>query len=81
LPPSFFTPDSAWEFIREALISNCDIEIKPLDMPPGATGYVLLLQGEGETIYVKLQLGSNNVIGRSFHISKYQKSMKTSLQR
>jgi hypothetical protein len=44
-----------------------------LDNPPGRTGYVLkiALFGAPRLIYVKLQLGSGNVIGRSFHYSDY----------
>lgn len=66
-----FTPDGAWEFIAGLLAGGCAIEEITLDHPPGRRGYVLLAQGwEGEEIYIKLQLGSGQVIGRSFHLSK-----------
>jgi hypothetical protein len=42
-----------------------------LDHPPGARGFVLLvdLEGSSQTLYVKVQLGASCVIGRSFHYS------------
>lgn len=41
-----------------------------LDQPPGKKAYVVLAHGwESEKIYIKLQLGSGQVIGRSFHLS------------
>ena len=44
-----------------------------LDKPPGRTGYVIKTAGWGEEqIYIKLELGSGKVIGRSFHLSKHK---------
>lgn len=65
-----FTPDGAWQFVIEQLEGGCVVEEILLEHPPGRKGYVLLVDGwEGEQIYIKLQLGSGQVIGRSFHLS------------
>ncbi len=65
-----FTSVGAWEFIVELLNGGIPIEIVVLDIPPGRTGYVLKIDGwSGCKIYIKLQLGSGIVFGRSFHIS------------
>ncbi|BBD02447.1 hypothetical protein YGS_C2P0461 [Sphingobium sp. YG1] len=46
------------------------METISLAKPAGKTGYVMIVEGfGGEKIYIKLQLGSGQVIGRSFHIS------------
>jgi len=68
---SYFTDQGAWEYIAEALEDGKKVEVVELQKPQGAKGYVLLLQGvaPAKTIYVKLQLGSDKVIGRSFHES------------
>lgn len=66
-----FTPDGAWAFIVELLEGGCALEEVELEQPRGRKGYVILVEGwEGEQIYIKLQLGSGQVIGRSFHLSK-----------
>jgi len=65
-----FTPVGAWEFIVELLREGFPIETIVLDKPPGRTGYVLKVDGSsGCKIYIKLQLGSGIIYGRSFHIS------------
>lgn len=65
-----FTPDSAWEFVAEKLESGHEIEVIVLKIPAGKIGYVLKVDGvPPEKIYIKLQMGSGIVIGRSFHIS------------
>ena len=77
-PDQYFTEDSAWEFIAQALRDDAPIEIVTLERPPGKTGYVLLLRGYPPcgTIYVKLQLAASNVMGRSFHESYVVKHME-----
>ena len=66
-----FTDDEAWELVRSALSAGVDVEQITLEVPAGKAGYVLHLAGScGEEIYVKLQLGSGVVIGRSFHVSR-----------
>ena len=65
-----FTNDRAWEFVADLLEAGHEVEIIELRVPPGKTGYVLISDGiPPEKIYIKLQLGSGVVIGRSFHIS------------
>jgi hypothetical protein len=66
-----FTEDGAWEYAAEMIRSGVDIEIVELDHPPGKKGYVMLIPSHDPTtaIYVKLQLGGDCVIGRSFHYS------------
>jgi hypothetical protein len=66
-----FTPDGAWTFIVELLKAGTEVETMVLDKPPGKTGYVIKCDGwDGEKIYIKLQLGSGCVYGRSFHVSR-----------
>jgi hypothetical protein len=52
---------------------GAEIETIELDHPPGRTGYVIKTAGSGGVqIYIKLELGSGKVIGRSFHPSKHK---------
>lgn len=68
-----FTPDGAWEFVRQLIVGGAEIETIDLDNPPGRTGYVIKTAGWGnEKIYIKLELGSGKVLGRSFHPSKHE---------
>ncbi|AZO60374.1 MAG: hypothetical protein E5X23_28000 [Mesorhizobium sp.] len=68
-PEEYFTDDSAWEYIADCLESGCPVETIVLDHPPGKTGFVFKVAGHAavEAIYVKLQMGSDKVVGRSFH--------------
>lgn len=70
-PDDYFTEESAWDFIAEQLEAGCAIGTIELLKPAGKIGYVLMLVGHAPvaTIYVKLQLGADCVIGRSFHES------------
>lgn len=73
-----FTDDGAWEYIAEHIIADVEIEVIELEHPPGKRGYVMKLPSANSSIfiYVKLQLGSNCVFGRSFHLDYTpQKSM------
>lgn len=63
-----FTADGAWLFIAGELANGCQLRTIELDRPAGKTGYWFHGKDARETrIYVKLQLGSGHVIGRSFH--------------
>jgi hypothetical protein len=70
----FFTEDGAWNFVADAIETGVAILLVELQHPPGKKGYVMLLEGSGsdQRIYVKLQLRSSDVLGRSFHISTVQ---------
>ncbi len=67
-----FSDPAAWELIASKLEEGHPLEEIKLDKPPGATGYVMLIDLEpGQPkLYVKLQLGSGQIIGRSFHYSE-----------
>lgn len=63
------TVNSAWDAVYAGLLSGCILTAVALDKPPGKTGYAFhLTDGAGQRIYVKLQIGSGVVLGRSFHI-------------
>ncbi|MXW06584.1 MAG: hypothetical protein F4X56_00185 [Gammaproteobacteria bacterium] len=70
-----FNSSSAWEFIATQLESGCEVEIVNLQKPPGKKAYVMTLDlGNSEReLYVKVQLGSGKIIGRSFHYSEHPK--------
>ena len=67
-----FTGPAAWDLIASRLEGGHPVEVIELDKPPGATGYVMKIDiapGQPQ-LYVKLQMGSGKIIGRSFHYSK-----------
>lgn len=68
-PEAYFTDDSAWEYIAQCLEKGCRVETIMLDHPPGKKGFVFKVPGYGpvQAIYVKLKLGSDKILGRSFH--------------
>jgi hypothetical protein len=68
-----FTEDGAWEYTAEMIRSGVDIEIIELQFPPGKNAYVMLVPSHDPKtpIYIKLQLGGDSVIGRSFHYSNH----------
>ena len=66
-----FSDAAAWELIASQLEAGCEVETIILEKPPGAMGYVMLIQLEqGRPIYIKLQLGAGKIFGRSFHYSE-----------
>lgn len=68
-----FTDASAWDFIADRLEADCEVETIILKKPPGAKGYVMLIELEPceRPVYIKVQLGSGKIIGRSFHYSEH----------
>lgn len=68
-----FTEAASWEYVISQLEAGFIIETVPLRYPPGKRkrGFVMKLPGAPgrPLIYVKLQLGSGVVYGRSFHDS------------
>ena len=69
---SHFTDAAAWELIASRIENGHDLEVVQLEKPPGARGYVMKIDLEpGQAqLYIKLQLGSGQIIGRSFHYSE-----------
>ena len=67
----YFTDTAAWNLIAASLESGHLVEVVTLRKPPGRKGYVLHVDLErgDPPIYIKLQLGSGKIIGRSFHYS------------
>jgi len=65
-----FTPAGAWQFIAECLEAGHRIEPMMLEQPEGKTGYVMKVLLGTKMVYIKLELGSGKVIGRSFHYSE-----------
>lgn len=71
--PSFnqpFTDQGAKDYVAELLENGHHIEEITLDTPPGKKGYVMKVETDGGNIYIKLELGSGKIIGRSFHYDK-----------
>lgn len=64
-----FSPAGAWMFIARKLEEGHPYEIVLLKEPPGKKGYVMKIAmgTDKPNLYVKLQLGSGQVVGRSFH--------------
>src|SRR5262249_7849241 len=66
-----FTEDGAWNYIVEQLEARVEVEVIELEVPAGKKGYVMLMPSHDSNIpiYVKLQIGADCVVGRSFHYS------------
>ncbi|RJP25562.1 MAG: hypothetical protein C4527_16895 [Candidatus Omnitrophota bacterium] len=67
-----FTRNGAWQFVKQKLEENHPLEEIELQKPPKKKAYVMRINmgEEYPELYVKLQLGSGEIIGRSFHYSK-----------
>lgn len=68
----YFDDGSAWELIASSLEEGHDVETITLDVPLGRKGYVMKidLNPGRPLLYIKLELGSGVVFGRSFHESE-----------
>ena len=65
-----FTPEGAWQFISQVLRDESQaVECIELQHPPGKKAYVMLVPTDEREIYIKFQLGSGKIFGRSFHYS------------
>lgn len=64
-----FTDAGAWDFVVECLESGVSLTPVTLEKPAGKVAYTFTVPVCAEEVYVKLQLGSGAVIGRSFHYS------------
>ena len=69
-----FTAAGAWEFIADLLEKGHPIERIELRKPPGKAAYAMEVPTEQGDIYIKLQLRSGVVLGRSFHYSTLRDS-------
>ena len=69
-----FTEASAWELIASKLENGHDVEVVELRKPKGKRGYVMRIELEpaAPKLYVKLELGSGRIFGRSFHYSTHE---------
>lgn len=69
-----FTDAGAWDLIASRLEDGHDVEVMTLDVPRGATGYVMKIELEPAVprLYVKLQLHNGRIFGRSFHYSTHE---------
>lgn len=67
-----FTDAAARELIATLIDEGHPIEMVELNKPKGAIGYVMKINLEPRQpqLYIKLQLGSGKIIGRSFHYSE-----------
>lgn len=68
-----FTDETAWAFIRKHLERGEFVQVIALDKPPGRKGFVMKIDlgSDMPKLYVKLQLGSGIVWGRSFHYDQH----------
>ncbi|HEY2931062.1 MAG TPA: hypothetical protein VGK99_04895 [Acidobacteriota bacterium] len=73
-----FTDVGAWEFIAELLEADHPIEIVKLAKPQGRTAFVMKVEmgNEYPRLYIKLQAGSGQVLGRSFHYSEHGRGVR-----
>ena len=69
----YFTDADAWELIASRLECGHQVEVVELRKPPGRTGYVMMIDLGTDEVYVKLQLGAGQIIGRSFHYSEHHR--------
>lgn len=70
----YFTDAAAWDLIASKLEEGHEVEEIEMRQPPGKTGYVMKIELESGTpsLYVKLELGSGKVFGRSFHYAEHR---------
>lgn len=68
----YFNDETAWELIAQKLEAGHPVEEIELKKPPGKKGYVMKIQLEPDQplLYVKLQMGSGKIFGRSFHYDR-----------
>lgn len=73
LPGWYLNDDSAWEIISRVLATDHEFNEIDLRKPPGKKAYECLvdLDGISSFVYIKVEMGANKVIGRSFHYSDF----------
>lgn len=69
-----FTEQGAWDFIADLLSQGIEIEHTIIDEAKGGkNAYVIKTRLNNRQLYIKLQLGSGVIWGRSFHYSHHEK--------
>ena len=63
----YFTDLGAKEYIIEKLEEGYPLDEVELEDPPGRKGYAMTIKSGNGQIYIKLELGSGVIWGRSFH--------------
>ena len=68
----YFNDENAWELVVQKLEERHPVEEVELRRPAGKKGYVMKIQLEPDQplLYVKLQIGSGKIFGRSFHYDR-----------
>ena len=76
-----FTVAGAWIFIAELLEKGQPMEVIEMRDKPGTRAFVMLVDmpDSERPLYVKVQLGSGKIIGRSFHWSNKDHGNKTEI--
>ena len=70
-PGYYFDDTSVWHFVADLLGAGQPIEAIVLDVPKGATGFVMKFDHpSGRELYIKLAFLRRGVAGRSFHYSE-----------
>jgi len=66
-----FTEAGAWELVADKLEAGEELTCITLKKPPGRKAYVtkFRLETDQPEVYVKVELGSGTIFGRSFHYS------------
>jgi hypothetical protein len=74
-----FTDDSAWNFLADLLDTGAELSPVTLARPYGNNdrGYVVMTALDIKELYIKFQLGSCDIIGRSFHYSTQSRGTPT----
>lgn len=72
-----FTESEAWHFIADRLEAGHRIDVVEMYDKPGTHGFVMLVEmpDHERPLYIKVQLGSGVILGRSFHWSKIDRDV------
>ena len=67
-----FTEAAAWDFLASALGKGQDIHEIEFEGPPRTRAYYMVISVDNDRrIYIKFQLGFEDIIGISFHNSEH----------
>ena len=67
-----YTEPGAWDLVARRIEEGHEVEVIALRRPRGATGYVMkiFLEPGRPLLYVKVEVRSGRILGRSFHYSR-----------